>query len=342
MTTGIDGQSELTIAKAVRRVGRMSALAAAVAMSTLTPWQASAADYPNKPVRMVVPFAPGGGTDLIARSIASGLNEVWKQPVVVENRGGGGGRIGATSVAKGKGDGYSILFGSATVITVAPALHQNLAYDPMKELIPVIEIASTPQVLSAHPSFPVKSVKDIVQLAKAKPGEVLYSNAGIGSAGHMAMALFGSVAQIQLNNVSYTGAGPALAALIGGHVNIIFNIVNTTLPQYQAGKINSLGVSSQKRTDLMPKVPTIAESGYLGFDTSVWYGLFVPTGTPQPIVRQINKDMLQLMQMPKMQEVLVTTGFSAVGGTPEEFRTKVRAELDTWRKVVKEHNIKGE
>lgn len=333
---------ETQVAGRVRKAGRLLTLAAAAGFCSLAPMTLQASDYPNKPVRIVVPFAPGGGTDLIARSIASGLNELWKQPVVVENRGGGGGRIGATSVAKGKGDGYSILFGSATVITVAPALHQNLAYDPMKELIPVVEIAYTPQVLSAHPSFPVKSVRDVVQIAKAKPGEVLYSNAGIGSAGHMAMALFGSVAQIQLNNVSYTGAGPALAALIGGHVNIIFNIVNTTLPQYQAGKINALGVSSLKRTDLMPKVPTIAESGYPGFDTSVWYGLFVPTGTPQPIVRQINKDMLQLMQTPKMQEVLATTGFAAVGSSPEAFRSKVRTELDTWRKVVKENNIKGE
>lgn len=251
-------------------------------------------------------------------------------------------RIDAAAVAKGKGDGYSILFGSATVITVAPALHQNLAYDPMKELVPVIEFAYAPQVLSAHPSFPVKSVKDVVQLAKAKPGEVLYSNAGIGSAGHMAMALFESVTQIRLNNISYTGAGPALAALVGGHVNIIFNLLNTTLPQYHAGKINSLGVSSLKRTDLLPKVPTIAESGYPGFETGVWYGLFVPTGTPQPVIRQINKDMLQLMQTPKMQEALVTTGFAAVGSTPEQFRAKVRAELDTWRKLVKENNIKGE
>jgi tripartite-type tricarboxylate transporter receptor subunit TctC len=317
-------------------------LVAAIGFCIMAPLRLSAADFPTKPVRIVVPFAAGGGTDLIARSVANNLSEVWKQPVVVENRGGGGGRIGAAAVAKGKGDGYSILFGSATVITVAPALHQNLAYDPMKELVPVIEFAYAPQVLSAHPSFPVKSVKDVVQLAKAKPGEVLYSNAGIGSAGHMAMALFESVTQIRLNNISYTGAGPALAALVGGHVNIIFNLLNTTLPQYHAGKINSLGVSSLKRTDLLPKVPTIAESGYPGFETGVWYGLFVPTGTPQPVIRQINKDMLQLMQTPKMQEVLVTTGFAAVGSTPEQFRTKVRAELDTWRRLVKENNIKGE
>lgn len=323
---------------AVKRWAAVAMTAAAVMAAP----SGAAADYPNKPVRIVVPFAPGGGTDLIARTIANNLSEMWKQPVVVENRGGGGGRIGATAVAKGTPDGYSILFGSATVITVAPALHQNLAYDPMKELAPIIEIAYTPQVLSAHPSFPVKTVKDVVQLAKAKPGEVLYSNAGIGSAGHMAMALFASVAQIQLNNISYTGAGPALAALVGGHVNIIFNVINTTLPQYQAGKIHSLGVSSLKRTELMPKVPTIAESGYPGFDTSVWYGLFVPTGTPQPIVRQIHKDMMQLMQTQKMQEVLVSTGFAAVGSTPEQFRTKVRAELDTWRRLVKENNIKGE
>ena len=161
-----------------------------------------AADYPTKPVRIVVPFAPGGGTDLIARTVANSLSEKWQQPVVVENRGGAGGRIGAAAVAKGAPDGYSILFGSATVITVAPALHENLSYDPIKELSPIIEIAFTPQVLSTYPSFPVKSVKELVQFAKAKSGAVLYSHAGIGSAGHMAMALFESVAQIQMNNIA--------------------------------------------------------------------------------------------------------------------------------------------
>ena len=300
-----------------------------------------AADYPTKPVRIVVPFAPGGGTDLIARTVANNLSEKWKQPVVVENRGGAGGRIGAAAVAVAAPDGYSILFGSATVITVAPALHENLSYDPIKELSPIIEIACTPQVLSTHPSFPVKSVKELVQLAKTKPGEVLYSHAGIGSAGHMAMALFGSVAQIQMNNISYTGAGPALAALVGGHVNVIFNLPSTTLPQYQAGKINSIGVSSLKRTELMPKVPTIAESGYLGFDTSVWYGLFVPKGTPPAIVKRIHSDMMQILRTKKMQEVLTTTGFTVVGSTPDQFRAKVKSELDTWRRLVKENNIKG-
>lgn len=300
-----------------------------------------AADYPTKPVRIVVPFAPGGGTDLIARTVANSLSEKWQQPVVVENRGGAGGRIGAAAVAKGAPDGYSILFGSATVITVAPALHENLSYDPIKELSPIIEIAYTPQVLSTYPSFPVKSVKELVQFAKAKSGAVLYSHAGIGSAGHMAMALFESVAQIQMNNIAYTGAGPALAALVGGHVNIIFNLPSTTLPQYQAGKINSIGVSSLKRTELMPKVPTIAESGYPSVDTSVWYGLFVPTGTPLVIMKRIHSDMMQILQTQKMQEVLTTTGFTVVGSTPDQFRAKVKSELDTWRRLVKENNIKG-
>lgn len=331
MTTGIDRKNKTAAL----------VLVAAMAFCILAPLKVSAADYPVKPVRIVVPFAAGGGTDLIARSFANNLSEVWKQPVVVDNRGGAGGRIGTALVAKAKPDGYTILFGSATVITVAPALHENLEYDPIKELAPVVEIAYTPQVLSAHPSFPAKSVKDLVQLAKNKPGEVLYSNAGIGSAGHMTMALFESVAKIRLNNISYTGAGPALAALMGGHVQIIFNIVNTTLPQHKSGKIIPLGVSSLKRTELMPEVPTIAESGYPGFDTSVWYGLFVPTGTPQSIVRQIHKDMIQLIQMPKMKEVLISTGFSTVGSTPEQFSSKVRAEVDTWRQLVKANNIKA-
>ncbi len=331
MTTFSDGQS----------LRKMTLLVAAIGFSIMGSLKVSAEDYPTKPVRIVVPFAAGGGTDLIARSFANNLSEMWRQPVVVDNRGGAGGRIGTALVAKAKADGYTILFGSATVITVAPALHENLDYDPIKELAPVVEIAYTPQVLSAHPSFPAKSVKDLVQLANNKPGEVLYSNAGIGSAGHMTMALFESVAKIRLNNISYTGAGPALAALIGGHVHIIFNIVNTTLPQQKSGKINPLGVSSLKRTELMPDVPTIAESGYPGFDTSVWYGLFVPTGTPQPIVRKIHKDMIQLIQMPKMKEVLISTGFSTVGSNPEQFRSKVRAEVDTWRRLVKENNIKA-
>jgi len=322
----------------MKGLAKYVALVAACSLSV--PVTVHGVDYPTKPVRIMVPFSAGGGTDLLARSIAQDLGEIWRQPVIVENRGGDGGKIGAAYAAKATPDGYTILFGSPTVITVAPALYQNLSYNPMKDLVPVIRIAFTPQVLLTHLSVPVKSVKELVQMAKEKPGVMLSSNSGVGSVAYMAMALFESTAKIKLNNIPYKGAGPALAALLGGQVNATFNIVNTTLPQYRAGKVNALGISSLSRLDLMPKVPTIAESGYPGFETSTWYGLFVPTGTPDSVVRQVHRDMNQLLKTPMMHELLNSTGFVPVGSTPEQFRTRLKAELTTWRQLVQENNIK--
>ena len=301
-----------------------------------------AAEYPVKPVRLVVPFAPGGGTDLFARVIANQLSETWRQSVVVDNRAGGGGTIGTATVAKSVADGYTLLFATPSVIAVAPALYPRLPYDPVKEFAPVIEIAYIPQVLSASPSVGVKDFRDFVQLAKSRPGHILYGTAGTGSASHMAMALFQSVAQISVTHVPYKGTGPAMIDLLGGHVSVMFDIMNTSLPLYKAGKINSLAVTSPARAESMPKVPTIAESGYPGFETLVWFGLFVPASVPPQVIAQLHRDVARILDTPKLRDLLAEQGMVALANGPAKFNARVVAEIVKWRNVVNENRIRVE
>jgi len=303
---------------------------------------AAAADvYPAKLVKIVVPFAAGGSTDLLTRSVAQQLNEAWKRPVVVENRAGGGGIVGSEYVVKSPPDGYVLLLGTNTTHAAAATLYAKLPYDLRRDFAPITEIASIPLILSVHPSIPVKSVKELVALAKAQPGQLNFGG-GTGAAAHMAMALFESMAKIDMVHVPYKGSGPAMIDLLGGHLSLGFDAVMTTLPYAQTGKLRMLSVSSLKRSAVAPQVPTMAESGYPGYEAILWFGLFAPAGTPADIVKKINEETGRSVATPRMRELLASQGLEIVASSPAEFTARVDREIVKWRKVILDAGIKLE
>ena len=304
---------------------------------------AHAADvYPVKAVRIVVAFAAGGSTDLLARSVAQRLNEAWKSPVIVDNRAGGGGIVGSDHVAKAAPDGYTLLLGTNTTNAVAASLYAKLPFDPQRDFAAITEIATIPQMLSVHPSLPAKSVKDLVALARARPRDLNFGTAGTGSTSHMAMELFQSVAQIKMVHVPYKGTGPALIELLGGHLSLMFDVIMTSLPHVQAGKLRTLGLSSLQRSRITPQVPTIAESGYPGFEAIVWFGLFAPAGTPPDIIKKVNEETARVLAAPAMRELLAGQGADIVASSPTVFATRVQSEIVKWRKVIQDAGIKPE
>ena len=303
---------------------------------------AAAADvYPAKLVKIVVPFAAGGSTDLLTRSVAQQLNEAWKRPVVVENRAGGGGIVGSEYVVKSPPDGYVLLLGTNTTHAAAATLYAKLPYDLRRDFAPITEIASIPLILSVHPSIPVKSVKELVALAKAQPGQLNFGG-GTGAAAHMAMALFESMAKIDMVHVPYKGSGPAMIDLLGGHLSLGFDAVMTTLPYAQTGKLRMLAVSSLKRSAVASQVPTMAESGYPGYEAILWFGLFAPAGTPADIVKKINEETGRSVATPRMRELLASQGLEIVASSPAEFTARVDREIVKWRKVILDAGIKLE
>jgi tripartite-type tricarboxylate transporter receptor subunit TctC len=300
----------------------------------------AAESFPVKPIRIVVPFAAGGSTDILARHIAQRLNEVLRSPVIVDNRPGGGGVIGADHVAKSTADGYTLLMGTNTTIAVAPHLYSKLPYNPLRDFIPISEIAYNPQFLDVHPSIPVRSAKELIALARSRPGALNYGSAGQGTTSHMAMELFKSMARIDLVHVPYKGTGPALIDLLGGHLPLMFDVVLTTLPHMKSGKLRVLGVSSLQRAEVAPDVPTIAESALPGFEALVWFGLLSPGGTPTEIVTRLSTEVGAIVRQPKLRETFTVQGLTAVGSNSSEFTAKVKIEHALWGKVVREAKIK--
>jgi tripartite-type tricarboxylate transporter receptor subunit TctC len=298
--------------------------------------------YPAKLVRIIVPFAAGGSTDLLARSIAQRLNEAWKQPVIVDNRVGGSGMVGMELAARSPADGYTLLVGTVTTHGVAPGLYRKLPVDPQRDFAPITEFALIPQLLSVHPSIPAKSLKELLALARARPGEMNYGTAGNGSASHMAMELLQSVARMKVTHVPYRGTGPALAELVGGQLSLMFDVVMTSLPHVQTGRVKPLAVSSLQRAKTVPNVPTVAESGYPGYEAIVWFGLFAPANTSVDIVRKVQEEVARALRAPKMQELLGSQGLEVVASTSAEFTTRVASEIAKWRKVIADAGIKLE
>ena len=314
----------------------------AVVLAFIAGAAVAAESYPAKTVRIVVPFAAGGSTDLLARSIAQRLNEAWKQPVIVDNRAGGGGIVGSDHVAKSAPDGYTILMGTPTTLAVAASLYAKLPYDPQRDFAPITEIAFIPQLLSVHPTIPTRSVKELVALARSRPGDLNYGTAGSGSTSHMAMELFLSMAKIRMTHVPYKGTGPALTDLLGGHLSLMFDVVMTTLPHMQAGKLRAIGISSLERHPVTPDVPTIAESGYPGYEALVWFGFVAPAKTPPEIVRRVQEEVGRALKTPAMRDLLGSQGLVIVASTPAEFGKRVGVEIVKWRKVIQEAGIKLE
>ena len=303
---------------------------------------AAAQSYPAKPIRLIVPVAPGGGTDIVARLVAQGLAERWGQSVVVDNHGGGGGVIGVSLVAKAPADGYTMLLGSNGHVTFAPALYRNLPYDTQKDLAPISLVANQPFVLAVHPSLPARSVKELIALAHKSPGLITYASGGSGGASHLGTELLQITTGISMVHVPYKGTGPGMTALLSGEVQIAIIGVATILPHMTTGKVRALAVTGAKRSLVAPGVPTISEAGVAGYEFDVWYGLLFTGGTPREIVTKTNAELVRILKSPAIAERYATAGLEPLTSTPEEFAAMIKNEIPKWQKVVKAAGLKAD
>ena len=306
----------------------------AAALAAL-PLAASAQGYPSKPIRFVVPYPPGGPLDTIARLLGQKVAESVKQPVIVENKPGAGGNIGADFVAKAPADGYTILMGAVATHAINPTLYAKIPYDPVRDFSPITQVASTPNVLVVNPALPVSSVADLVAHAKANPGKLNFGSGSTGSAGHLAGELFKSLAGVEMTHIPYKGAAPAMQDLIGGQIQLMFDNMASSLTQVRAGRVKALAVTTAKRSSLAPELPTVAESGLAGFDISTWFGIFAPAGTPREAVARLHAEFTRALAAPDVREKMINLGAEPVGNTPAEFATYIRAEADKYARVIK-------
>jgi tripartite-type tricarboxylate transporter receptor subunit TctC len=297
--------------------------------------------YPVKPVRFVVGQAPGGATDIIARLVASKINEPLGQNVIVENRTGAAGSIGAASVAKSPPDGYTLLVVSSSY-SINPSIYSNLPFDPQKDLVPVSLFAEAPFLLLVHPSLPAKSVKELIALAKAKPGVLTYGSGGIGSSGHLAGALFEIRSGVKLAHVPYRGAGQALIDLLGGQVTFTFASVLSSTPHMKQGRLRVLAQTGVKRSSALPQVPTVAEAGVPGYSTTTWYGLLAPAATPAAVIDRLAAASNKAVMSPDIRERILADGAEPIGSSPAVFQKHLAAEIAKWAKVVKAAGVKAE
>jgi tripartite-type tricarboxylate transporter receptor subunit TctC len=313
--------------------GLLRTITLAAAASLVALGAAAQSAYPNKPVRIVVPYPPGGGADILARAIGQRLAEAWKQPVVVENKAGAGGSIGTESVARAPADGYTLLMASPSH-SINASLYKNLSFDTLKAFQPVTLAASGPLVLVVSPSAPFQSVKDLIAYAKANPGKISYASAGTGSSPHMAGELLALQAGVEMTHIPYKGTAPALVDLMGGRVQMFFGPVPTILEHVRAGKLKMLAVTTKKRFATLPDVPAIAESGFKDYELLQWWGFMVPAGTPKDIVREQHAQIKRILDSAEMRERLAAMGAEPGGGAPEQFDAIVREEIPRWSRVV--------
>jgi tripartite-type tricarboxylate transporter receptor subunit TctC len=300
---------------------------------------AAAQTWPAKPVRLIVPFSPGGSTDITARILAQKLTDAWRQQVIVDNRAGAGGNIGAEAVARAAPDGYTLLLATTGVMSINMYLYRSLAYDAARDLAPVTQIGALPLILVVHPSLPAKSVKELIAIAKAKPGALTYASSGVGGATHMTAELFRMMAGVDIVHVPYKGSGQALVDLVSGQVVVAFDQIVSSMPHVEAGKLRALAVTSAKRFASVPRLPTIAESGVPGYDAISWNGIAAPAATPAAILGRIQGDVARALALPDIRERFAKDGIEPVGSTPEQFAAHIRSEREKWGKVVKAAGI---
>ncbi len=298
--------------------------------------------WPAKPIRVMVPFPPGGSTDIVARIMAQKLEKPLGQPLVVENRGGAGGTIGAAVGAKAAPDGYFLTFGSTSTHVVAPSVYPKLDYDPVKDFAPISLVAVTPYLLAVNPQLPVKTVKELVELMKAQPGKLNYASAGIGSTTHLAMEMLKNVSNTFALHIPYNGNGPAGTALVAGQVEILFGSLPSLLPHARSGRVRALAVGTPKRSLALPEVPTVDESGYRGFDASLWLAFFAPAGTPQPVIDRLHKEVVAVASAPDTREALDKAGAEAITSSPAELAAMIRDGVGKYAKVVQAAGVKPE
>ena len=308
------------------------------ALFAAQPAPADTGKFPERPLRMIVPLAPGGGSDIVARMVAAPLSDRWGQPVVVDNRPGAGSTVGTGLAAKAAPDGYTVMVSSSSM-AISPALHPKLDFDMRRDFAPVTLLASQPSVLAVHPSVKAQNVRELVALAKAQPGKLAYGSAGVGSATHLGSELFRVNAQLDLLHVPYKSAGLATAAAISGEVQILLTNMASALPQVKAGRLRGLGVTSSKRSSLAPAMPTVAEAGVPGFEYATWYGMVVPAATPAALVAQLHAGTLAVLNTPAMRERMQGQGLEIHGTSRQEFGKYLSAELSRWQQVVKAAGI---
>jgi len=315
-------------------------LLAAIAVANVHA-QAPGANYPAKQIRVIVPFPAGGPTDAIARAIGQKLSETWGQPVIVDNRPGAGGNIGTELAAKSPADGYTLFIG-----TVANAINQSLfaklPFDFVRDFAPVTQNYVTGLILAVHPSLPAHSVKELIAIAKAHPGQLSYSSSGVGGTPHLAGELFNSMAGVKMVHVPYKGSAPAMADLLGGHIQLTFDNMLTVLPQVKAGKLRGLAVTMTTRSPLAPELPTVAEAGLKGFEVKSWNGVVVPTGTPKEIIARLNGEIVRILRQPDLREKFLVQGVELVPTTPEEFGAFIKQDIAKWAKVIQLSGARAE
>jgi tripartite-type tricarboxylate transporter receptor subunit TctC len=313
-------------------------LLAAAGLCALGPLHAQT--WPAKPIHLVVPFTPGGTSDILGRAIAQKLQEAWKQAVVIDNVPGAGGSLGAERVAKAVPDGYTLLMGHIGNLAVAPAIYPKLPYDPLKSFAPVAWVASVPNVLVVHPSVPAKNLQELLALARSKPGQLNYGTGGNGSAAHLATEYLKLQSKTFMVHVPYRGTAPAVTDLISGQLQLMFTGAPVLLPFVKSGQLRALAVSSSKRLDSLPDVPTVSESGYKGFEADQWYGVVAPTGTPRDVVLKLNAQINQALSSPELKTRLQSEGALAMPTTPEAFGALITHEITRWKPVVQAGNIR--
>ena len=322
----------------IRKHSYIAALAAA-AVVALAP-AAAAQSYPTKPVRIIAPFAPGGGTDFIARIAAQKLSEAMGQQFIVDNRPGAGGSLGAEMGAKAPPDGYTytLIAGS---YAVNPAIYK-LAFDPVNDITPVVQLSAGPLLIVATPSLPAKTIKDVIALAKSKPGNLLYASSGQGSIVHLATELFADMAGVKMTHVPYKGTGPAIIDTISGQTQLLWGSIAPVTPHVKSGKLKPIAVTTMKRVEAFRDVPTVNESGLKGYDVVLWHGLIAPKNLPRPVLDRVNGELNKILKNKEMQDKLAGDGVSAAGGTPEQFGALIKKDIDTWRRVVQKAGVKAE
>jgi tripartite-type tricarboxylate transporter receptor subunit TctC len=318
----------------------LSAALASVLLVFAIAANVSAQPYPAKPVRIIVPFPAGGNADILARILGQKMTASWKQQVIVDNRAGAAGIIGAQAAAKAPPDGYTLFMGTTGTQTTNPAVYAKLPYDPVKDFAPVSNFAGSPYVLVVHPSLPVKTVRGLVAFARERPGALHYASFGAGSSAHLTGEMLRSMAKIDIVHVPYKGGPPALADLVGGHVEMMFNLLPGILPHVKSGKLRALAVAAEKRAPALPAVPTFAESGMAGLLSDSWYGILVPAATPKDIISKLNAEIQQVLAMPDVKQRLAADGADPMGNTPEQFADQIGKDLARYAKVAAEAGVK--
>jgi len=313
-----------------------------LALLGLAATSVQAQNYPNKPIRLIVPFPPGGGNDVIARLIAQKLSDRFGQQVVVDNKAGANGIVGLQALMQSPPDGYTLAVAAAGPMAVNPSLYDKLPYDPTKDFSPITNLVNYPLLLVVHPSVSVKTTLDLVNLAKAKPKQLFFASPGSGNSGHLAGELFNTMAQVQTVHVPYKGQGPALADLLTGQVQMLYSSIPSVLPQVRSGQLNALAVGSAKRLPSLPDIPTLAETGVPGYEAYSWVGIVAPAKTPKAIVTRLNQEIVDILKQKDVAEKLNQQGALPVGDTPEQFGAYIKAEIDKWGAVVRAANIKAD